>query len=134
MPKAEPVPEGSSLRSQKGFPAGLMKKARPIYKRVIDSMPAELYTTADAQAVINYSNAACLAAEAAKKLDDEGAIIQGTEGPKQNPWAQLLRQQSDVMATWGSQLGLTPVARAKISMPEKPQRSRFDAITGGKDA
>ena len=132
MPKSEPEPTGENLRAQKGWPAGLMKKARPFYKRLLESMPAELYRTADAQALVNYSNAAALAAQCVENLDRDGPVVEGLEGLKQSPWAQVLRQQMEVMNTWGSQLGLTPVARAKMSMPEKPKTSRFDTITGGK--
>lgn len=132
MPKDEPVPVGDSLRALKGYPSGLMKKARPIYKRVIESMPAELYTEADAQAVVNFANGAAMAQLAIEKIEVEGAVIEGVEGPKENPWSKILRNSQATMMTWGSQLGLSPVARSKMVMPEKPKTSRFDAITGGK--
>lgn len=133
MPDREPIPAGDNLRGQRGYPLGLMKKARPIFKRLVNAMPADLYSSADGQAVVNFCNAASLAAQAAEVLDREGPMVTTEDGSiKQSPWAQLLRQQQEVMATWGGQLGLSPVARTRLTMPEKPKTSRFDAITGGR--
>jgi len=66
-----------------------------------------------------------VALRAARQLHDEELTVEGREGPRKNPLAQILRDNSGALKGWLVELGMTPASRSKISM-EGEQPSLLD--------
>jgi P27 family predicted phage terminase small subunit len=100
-------------------------------------MPPSLYGAADSDLLAAYCQAVATHRRATEALRNEGAVIGSPNGaPYQNPWVGIQNRQAQIMASLGSRLGLDPVARGSLSVPEGEEApSKFQglvAIEGGK--
>jgi P27 family predicted phage terminase small subunit len=92
------------------------------FKHVLETAPMVLLTGCDQRLIENYCVAVAAAREAAEKLSKTGKLIAGANGPTINPFWKLWRQASNDARMMGNELGLSPAARARLSVePEKPQ-------------
>ncbi|HEV2897269.1 MAG TPA: phage terminase small subunit P27 family [Pseudaminobacter sp.] len=85
------------------------------YRHVLASAPAAILTAADQALIENYCVAICAAREAHDKLRQTGKLVQGVNGPVVNPFWRLWRQSVDLARIMGSELGLSPASRARLS-------------------
>lgn len=69
-----------------------------------------------------------VAMRAAKALHDEELVIQGQDGPRKNPLAQILRDNSMALKGILVEFGMTPASRAKLAPAEEAQPSLLDEL------
>lgn len=71
------------------------------------------------------------AVQAAKELREEGLTVDGREGPKKNPKAQVFKDNALAFKAFATEFGMTPSSRARleIKLPEEgEQMSLFDEL------
>ena len=100
--------------------------------RIITAMPDEMYTACDSDILASY----CVAASSLRcaVLINNGKI-ERPEDTSVKDWLRIQKEQSTLLASIGSRLGLDPAARTAIQVPEKKTKSKFgkyQAIQGGK--
>jgi P27 family predicted phage terminase small subunit len=76
-----------------------------------------------------------LAKAAAADPETGGLLVEGSHHQViANPLLRVARNAADNMMTCGTQLGLTPLARSRISIPHPPSGSgKFTGLLGGGD-
>ena len=103
------------------LPLHLTAAERLEFQHVLDTAPQAILTGADQRLIENYSVAAAAAREAADALARTGKLVQGRDGPITNPYWRIWRQAANDARMMGNELGLSPAARARLSVePEKP--------------
>lgn len=116
-----------------------------VWNRIVNAMPRGVYTATDIDLLAAYCVAANDLRRATQMLAIEGIVVwepvfskSGAHvGDKQklNPWQTVSTAARSQLAQIGSRLGLDPVARDNIKMPEQKPISKFDGlvvVAGGK--
>ena len=102
------------------IPTALTKHARPIWKRIVESMPEGVYRSTDEAALAAYCEAEALRRIAATHLEKEGALSVGATGqPVASPWVKIAAEQSRLVHTLGATLCLTPASRNQLMFDPK---------------
>lgn len=104
---------------------------------IIDAMPAGLLTRADEQALERMAVAWARFWDCRKKIAATGLLVKGTMGqPIKNPLLMVERDAREEMHKAGEILGLSPVARARITSSdgsglEDPLDILLDGVDSG---
>lgn len=97
-----------------------------------------LLTVADAEVVSHYCSAWSVWIKASRAISEDGLTVSGQFGEKPNPNVAILNKTHDQMIRILSQLGMTPAARASLSVQKKddedPLLTYFAAKPDGKKA
>lgn len=134
----EPEPTG-----QPEPPDYLDKYARAVWGRILLAMDNRLYTACDTEILAAYCRAASLLRSAAYvnshgrfQAYQDGYITQGQYAETDSlDWIRIEKNQSNLLATTGTRLGLDPAARASIKVPEKKPAGKFGeygVVQGGR--
>lgn len=94
-----------------------------------------LLTHADKAAMAIYCQSWSQMIAAQMKLRKEGAVVTTPKGyPIQNPWLSIANAAAKQLAKILVEFGLTPASRARVKVPEKPQKTaaeEFQQDDGG---
>lgn len=134
MGKRGPKPAGKltvldkTIQKRISPPPGLSKRARSLWKSVVESVPADHFKQADIPLLVAYVEAADLAKKAEAQIRKLGLIVSGGNGgPKANPAIAIKTAQAGIMASLATKLGLCRSARRKSDKNSnetpKPKRS-----------
>ena len=117
-------PKPAHLRPE--MPADLAAGAQPIWKTVLDEMPAGVITGADgfvlrlfAESMARYQHAAGLLEQTGILLQARGNGARAGELVK-SPLNQIVRDNATLARALAGDLGLTPSARANLHAPAAP--------------
>lgn len=108
--RTEPIPIGGAGRP----PAYLGREAKRYWRETVASMPSTLYTAADRGVLEAY----CQQRAAMERLSRAMAKPDVTTD-QLLAGNRELRQVADLIRRLGSELGLTPTARARMHVPDK---------------
>lgn len=125
--RVEPRPPASSARA----PRGLGEEAARFWRRYAPVL-SELgvLTQVDEPALQMAAEHYEVALRAAKQLHDEELIIEGRDGPRKNPLAQILRDNSSALKSFLVEFGMTPASRSKIQPEAGEQPSLLEELFG----
>jgi P27 family predicted phage terminase small subunit len=101
-------------------PYKLHPVARRFWKEHAPKLEAMgILTEVDGPAFVMMATHYAMAWEAGQVLRDEGLVVEDERGlPRKHPILQVLRDSSAAFRMYAAQFGLTPSARAKLSIPE----------------
>jgi P27 family predicted phage terminase small subunit len=120
----EPIPDASDIKP----PTWLSKQARRVWRKLAPDLIAKKVLTGwDVEAFASYCDAVVRRAEAAKKVEEEGQVVELPVFNKngdltgyrvaRNPWL-MAHKDADLQAQrWGARFGLTPSERQDIKLP-----------------
>jgi len=120
-------------------PSWLSKEAKKEWKAIAPELiRLGLLTNIDINALAVYCDAVAKYAEAAKRLDEEGIIVEytnarGATNLVRSPWTQIASQYATIIRQFLSEFGLSPSARASLAIGNTKQRKQetpFDEIFG----
>lgn len=127
----------SSLRpalSELVPPAWLDERARAEWERVVALMAGTgVLTDLDVNTLAVYCDASVRYAEAAARVQREGAIVDGPRGPMQSPAVLVAEKYWRIMNAAARALGLDPTSRAALARAkaaEQPE-DEFARVFGG---
>ena len=128
-----PIPEPTIKVSGTApiIPDHLDDDARACMELIQRSMPADVYQAIDTFALTNFAVIWSLHRKAVINLNAEGAVIAAKDGDKLNPNFRVMSDCASKMKEIGSRLGLDPVARASLTLPQDKPKSKFDGLLGG---
>lgn len=107
---------GAPLGALPRCPSHLSEVARKEWRRLATPLhEAGILTLADRGALAAYCQAWARWVEAEDKLSNTPMLLKTPSGyAQQSPWLSIANKQLDLMGRYMSELGLTPVARARL--------------------
>jgi P27 family predicted phage terminase small subunit len=111
----KPDPRGIG---QPRMAAHLTKKERELWQDVVASLPVGLLSRADEQALERMAVAWAEYRDAKETIRKTGKLVHSPQGPVRNPLFVIRNQAERAMHQAGEVLGLSPVARARLSAPD----------------
>lgn len=111
-------------------PSHLTADERKLWADVVASLPVGLLTLAD-EAVLERMAVAWARFRAANKtIASTGLMVQSPNGPVRNPLIVILNAAAKEMHAAGSELGLSPVARARLAAPNAGDDDPMSLLLG----
>lgn len=124
--KHEPKPKSKVKRPYK-LGKGLQRKFWDEHAEDLERL--QILTSIDAAAFRLMAEHYAFAVQAAQELREEGLTVQGREGPKKNPKAQIFKDNSLAFKSFATEFGMTPSARVRLTLaPEAEQLSLADKL------
>lgn len=116
--KQEPKPKTPVKR-----PRGLTGIRRRFWDEHADELERlGILTGVDVPAMRLMLEAYSFAIEAAAELRFEGFTVEGRDGAKKNPTAQVWRDNALLFKSLATEFGMTPSARARLKLPEEARQ------------
>lgn len=105
-------------------PSHLCAAGKAEWKRVAHGMKAlGMLTRLDRAVLAGYCNAYGRWAEAERKLSEMPMLLKMPSGYiQQNPWVTIANKQMELMLKFGSELGLSPTTRSRVSVAPTTSR------------
>jgi P27 family predicted phage terminase small subunit len=125
--KIHPEPEPKGLPR---VPAHLSAIERRLWADVLRSMPIGLITRADEGCLERYVIAWARFMDATKIIKAEGLTVSSPYGPIRHPLLATQNIAAMEMHRAGSELGLSPVARARMASPDAGGADPMDLLLG----
>jgi P27 family predicted phage terminase small subunit len=104
-------------------PKSLTGEALAEWKRVVPELVRlGVLAVIDGSRLADYCRAHALAIKAAVRAEAEGEVIDTYKGPTRSPWHAVAHEARAQARMLGSEFGLTPSARSRVSGAEKDER------------
>lgn len=121
----KPRPRRGSLLAKDALPrcpAHLSPVARKEWRRLATPLfEAGILTLADRAAMAAYCQCYARWVEAEEKLAETPMLLKTPSGyVQQSPWLGIANRQLELMGRYMAELGLTPAARARVAVAERP--------------
>jgi len=97
-------------------PPHLRPYEQRLWRDVVASLPVALLTRADEGVLERYVIAWARLHETQRQIGIEGLTIEGPNGTVRNPLLVVQKQATEEMHKAGCEIGLTPVARARLAV------------------
>jgi phage terminase small subunit len=125
---------GVDAQGEPFIPEHLSDDARGCIDVIRRSMPMRVYSALDSFLLAAFATAWGLHKRAAHEVNRPGfqAVIVTPNGAEmQSAWVSLLNTQAKILVSLGARLGLDPVVRASLHLPNaRQQKSKFDGLIG----
>lgn len=116
--KREPKPQTKVKR-----PRGLTGLRRAFWDEHAPELARlEILTGVDSPAFRLMAESYAFALEAAAEVRHDGFTVEGREGPKKNPAAQVWRDNALLFKSLAVEFGMTPSARARLKLPDDAEQ------------
>lgn len=131
--KREPKPQTAVKK-----PRGMQKGAQKFWEEYAPELERlGVLTGVDVGAFRLMAEHYRIAMWALKELDIEGLTVEGREGPKKNPVAQIFKDNSAAFVKYAALFGMTPSDRSRLQLPKEAEQLSladllFKAATEGK--
>lgn len=113
--KREPMPTGALTA-----PSVLSTEGLKVWKRLVSTSPNALYKAPDEFSIAAFCEAVAGWREATRAISERGRYAVGSTGQMTvAPWVKDQAEQARLVMTFGARLGLDPVARANMMVPEE---------------
>ncbi|CAN5799005.1 hypothetical protein BH23CHL8_BH23CHL8_31150 [soil metagenome] len=125
----EPLPRAMAPT----MPPGMDDRARAVWRGVLRALgPTGIITAADAHVLRAFCEAVSAYERDVSLLARSGPVIQGARGRElvRNPLHQTVRDDRDAMRLLARELGLSPAARANLSVSIGPKAPDISADIG----
>jgi P27 family predicted phage terminase small subunit len=111
-------------------PACLGEEARREWQRLAKELARlGLLTGIDRGALAAYCQAHALWLEAVQAIERYGTMVKSPNGyPMQSPYVALANKQVEIMVRIAAEFGMTPSARTRIRVGERPPDDPFEAF------
>ena len=108
-------------------PKGLDARAKKEWKDLQGWMGGRVVKDCDRAVAVLYCKAVSEEEWYDKQVQEKGAVTYTEKDyPVKNPLANLLKEAREMILKTAQQLGLTPSARTRISVPPVPKKSKMD--------
>jgi phage terminase small subunit len=125
---------GVDAQGEPFVPEHLSDDARGCIDIIKRSMPMKVYSALDSFLLAAFATAWAIHKRAAHEINRPGfqAVIVTPNGAEmQSAWLSVLNKQAQILVSLGARLGLDPVVRASLHLPNaRQQKSKFDGLIG----
>jgi P27 family predicted phage terminase small subunit len=103
-------------------PAWLSDEGKAEWRRVVPLLMARsILSRADLSTMASYCAAFGQVQQCQRLLNTEGLIVEGTQGAKGHPAAQIMHRAQSQMRQYAAELGLTPVSRSRAAVVDRTE-------------
>jgi P27 family predicted phage terminase small subunit len=113
------------------LPPGLSEAEELLWLDVVASLPDGILSSADDGILERYVVAWARFRDARKRLAETGTLVKSVHGPVRNPLLIVISQATREMHMAGSELGLSPVSRARLAALDTFQDDPMALLLGG---
>lgn len=114
-------------------PTHLMDDARECVVAIQSGMPPGIYAKVDSYVLACFGVAWAMHKRAVEEINDPDFdwVFMDHKGVKrQSPWLKIVNTQASLVAALGARLGLDPLAREGLRLPEQRMQSKFHGLIG----
>lgn len=112
-------------------PAHLTAEQLDRWQDIVGSLPVELLSRADVQALERMSVAWAAFRQASVLINQSGLLTRGQRGePVYNPLLRVRAAAAEEMQQCGMQLGLSPLARTRLTAPDQEDTDPLTVLLG----
>lgn len=112
-------------------PIGLTEIERGLWEEVVGSLPKNLLSRADNAILERFCIAWARFRDCQSKIKATGLLVQSPQGPVRNPLLVAQNAAAKEMHATGGELGLSPVARARLNTTTPPgEEDPLDYLMG----
>jgi P27 family predicted phage terminase small subunit len=123
----EPEPTGPLTRPD--FVSG---EAAKEWDRCVAAMPPAFFTAADVPVLTVYCLAWVMYRNALASIARDGLFASGSMGQRvPHPAIAVIRAQTEIILRASDRLGMSPAARTRLAVQDKPQPNKFAGLIGG---
>lgn len=116
--KREPRPKSPVKR-----PRGLGKGAAKFWRDHAPELERlQILTGIDAAAFQLMAEHYAIAVQAARELHESGLTVEGKDGLKKNPLAQVFKDNAVAFKSFAAEFGMTPSSRTRLKVPEDAEQ------------
>jgi P27 family predicted phage terminase small subunit len=112
------------------MPARLTEEEQRLWMKVVASLPVGLLTQADDSALETFAIEWAKMREADAMIKKTGLLVQSPVGPVRNPLLVVYNNAVKNMISLGTNLGLSPVARARLAAPNAASDDPMELLLG----
>lgn len=109
------IPKDPQGIGRPSVPTHLNPEETKLYRHCMNSLPPEILTAADEAMLEVFAVAWARFRYANKQVGTIGLMVQSPTGPMRNPLLIVIEKNADIIHKVGSQLGLSPAARARLA-------------------
>lgn len=119
MNKRQPKPK-TPVKRPWGLGRGLQRNFWDEHADELERI--QVLTGVDAPAFRLMAEHYAFAVQAAQELRAEGLTVEGKDGLKKNPLAQIFKDNSLAFKSFATEFGMTPSARVRLKLPEEAEQ------------
>lgn len=120
-------------KGQPRMPPGMSADEQELWLDVVASLPVGLLSRADENTIERAARYWSMFREAADMVSKTGLMVRSNFGPVKNPALAIMNQAAKQLQAAGSELGLSPVARARLVAPKNWEDDPMTLLLGGDD-
>jgi P27 family predicted phage terminase small subunit len=127
-----PIPHEISTIGRPEMPEHLTAEQRDRWHDIVNSLPAELLSRADTQVLERMSVAWATFRQTCAAINQSGLLTRGQHGEvARNPLLAVRKLAVLEMEACGSALGLSPLARTRLTAPDEQDADPLTILLGG---
>ena len=112
------------------LPVHLSTEERRLWSDVVSSLPSDLLSQADEAVLERFVVAWAEFRDAHVKITKTGTLVQSPQGPIRNPLLTVRHQAAREMHLAGGEIGLSPVARARLTTEGREEDDPMALLLG----
>lgn len=129
--KAELAMEEPQGKGQPRMPPGMSADEQELWLDVVSSLPVGLLSRADENTIERAARYWAMFRESADMVAKTGLMVRSSFGPVKNPALAIMNMAAKQLQAAGSELGLSPVARARLVAPKNWEDDPMTLLLGG---
>jgi P27 family predicted phage terminase small subunit len=130
-PGKRPIPKEIEPIGRPEAPAHLTAEQRERWQDIVSSLPDELLSSADVQALERMSVAWAAFRQACVLINQSGLLTRGQHGEVvYNPLLRVRQTAATEMHVCGLLLGLSPLARTRLTAPDQEDTDPLTVLLG----
>lgn len=141
--KPAAIREAEGNRSRRPIPDEVKGEGRPLaaphlsveerdaFYKIVRSMPVGLFCEADTAAIELWAQYLVEYRDCQKQITTTGRLVKGTNGPEAHPLIPIRDNAARMLHKLGEALGLSPVARTRLTAPDAWKDDPMALLLGG---
>jgi P27 family predicted phage terminase small subunit len=131
-PGRRPIPEEIFTVGRPRVPAEFSEEERELWGAIVRSLPVTLLTGADQSVLERMAIAWARFRDCQRTIKAVGLMVKGAYAPVRNPYIAIQKWAAEEMQACGNALGLSPVARSRITADNSADDDPLSLLLDGR--
>ena len=126
-----PIPDEPKGVGRPMAPEGLRPEEREVFYKTVRAMPDGIYSAADEAALEAFARYLVEYRSCCRQIAETGLLVRGADGPEIHPLIPIRDTAARMINKLGESLGLSPVARTRLTAPDAFKDDPLALLLGG---